>query len=456
MAESVFKSNSGKAAYLQLYDYFRKLIISGEMPSGSKMPSIRGCAERYALSRTTVESAYVLLEAEGCIYAVPQSGFYVSQMENFQTGTAAEKGSALKADKYNIKYDFTSSAADKESFDFSLWQRYIKSALRTGERLLDYGDPQGEADLRKALCSYVSRSRGIMCTENRIVIGAGVQNLLQLLCVLNSERGIVEFMGQPYPKGETIFKDYGFGIARNADYDIEAVTKTDGIKMIYTCPSHINGTGDVLTVPKRIELLKYARKSGCVVIEDDFDSEFSYAGRPAPSLQSLDGGNNVIYIGTFSRLLLPSIRISFLVLTPELSEKYQKIKYLYNQTTSKTEQIALCRYISDGHLTQRIKKTKKLYAEKTRRFFDELGNLDAYGAKAELSRSGFYVSVDLYGINAADLKELALKKGMNINAENSDSTGGARMIFSVSSISSNEISDSAKCVGDLIRSLQNY
>ena len=102
MAESVFKSNSGKAAYLQLYDYFRKLIISGEMPSGSKMPSIRGCAERYALSRTTVESAYVLLEAEGCIYAVPQSGFYVSQMENFQTGTAAEKGSALKADKYNM------------------------------------------------------------------------------------------------------------------------------------------------------------------------------------------------------------------------------------------------------------------------------------------------------------------------------------------------------------------
>lgn len=453
MTESVFKSNNGKAAYLQLYDYFRALIISGEMPSGSKLPSIRGCAERYALSRTTVESAYVLLEAEGCIYSVPQSGFYVSQMENFQTDTTQENKSTLQKAKNNIIYDFTSSAADKESFDFSLWQRYIKSALRTGERLLDYGDPQGEADLRRALCAYVSRSRGIMCTENRVVVGAGVQNLLQLLCVLNKENGIVEFMGQTYPKGEAIFKDYGFGIAHNAEYDIEAVENTDNIKMIYTCPSHINSTGDVLTVPKRIELLKYARKNHCIVIEDDFDSEFSYAGRPAPSLQSLDGGNNVIYLGTFSRLLIPSIRISFLVLTPELSEKYRKIKRLYNQTASKTEQIALCRYISDGHLAQRIKKTKKLYAEKTRRFYDELGDLSEQKAFTKLSLSGFYVSVKAEGKNAAVVKEQALKKGMKIRTEDLNNGKDALLIFSVSSISSDEISLSAKTARDFIKSL---
>lgn len=451
--DSVFKNDSGQPAYVQLYNYFRTLIISGSIKSGSKLPSIRGCAEHYGVSKTTVESAYVMLETEGCIYSVPQSGFYVADMPEFHTHSSIVSSDNLsRNDKSEPIYDFTSSAADKESFDFNLWQRYIKSALRTGARLLDYGDPQGEEDLRKALCSYVLKSRGIICNESQIVIGAGVQNLIQLLCSLDKSADAVAFTGQPYPKGEKIFTDYNKEIIRLGGYDISDLPDKK-IGIIYTCPSHINYMGDVLPVSKRIDLLKYAAANDCLIIEDDFDSEFSYSGRPVPSLQSLDGGSSVVYIGTFSRLLLPSIRISFLVLTPKLAEKYAAVKHLYNQTASKTEQIALCRYISDGHLFSRIKKTKRLYLEKTKNFYNILKDECGGDVDITLSRSGFLVSAFIKGVSASDAGRAAERAMLKIRCYESQLKDGCTAVFSVSSISQNEIVNSAKRVANLLRIL---
>lgn len=451
--DSVFKNDSGQPAYVQLYNYFRTLIISGSIKSGSKLPSIRGCAAHYGVSKTTVESAYVMLETEGCIYSVPQSGFYVADMPEFHAHSNVVSNRNLgHSEKSEPIYDFTSSAADEESFDFNLWQRYIKSALRTGARLLNYGDPQGEEDLRKALCSYVLKSRGIICNESQIVIGAGVQNLIQLLCSLDKNAQAVAFTGQPYPKGERIFSDYSREIIRLGGYDIPDLPDKK-IGMIYTCPSHINYMGDVLPVSKRIDLLKYAAANDCLIIEDDFDSEFSYSGRPVPSLQSLDGGSNVVYIGTFSRLLLPSIRISFLVLTPTLAEKYAEIKHLYNQTASKTEQIALCRYISDGHLSSRIKKTKRLYLDKTKRFYNILKSECGDDVDVTLSQSGFFVSVLIKGVSPFDAGCGAEHTHLKIRFPEQERPDGCTAVFSVSSISQNEIVNSAKRVIDFIKKL---
>ncbi len=446
--ESFFKNDSGQPAYIQLYNYFRNLILTGALPSGSKLPSIRGCANRFSVSKTTVESAYVQLEAEGCIYSVPQSGFYVCEISQLTQNNSVVESSQKTKEFDNIIYDFTSSAADEESFDFKLWQRYIKSALRTGARLLDYGDPQGEEDLRKALCAYVSRSRGIICNESQIVIGAGVQNLLQLLCALEKDKSSVLFLGQSYPKGEQIFSDYGKNVFSKTDYEI-----TQPADIIYTCPSHINFMGDVLPVSKRIDLIKYARENSCLIIEDDFDSEFSYTGYPVPSLQSLDGGNNVVYIGTFSKLLIPSIRISFMVLTASLSKKYNSVRHLYNQTASKTEQIALCRYISDGHLYSRIKKTKKLYAEKTKLFYSYLKEYKCDDVNISVSSSGFFVSLEISGADNGQLERELQKEGMKVRVLKKEEDKPI-LVFSVFSLSSEKIFQSASKVGNLIKNFK--
>lgn len=451
--DSMFKNNSGQPAYIQMYNYFRNLILSGALPSGSKLPSIRSCASQFSVSKTTVESAYVQLEAEGCIYSVAQSGFFVSEISRLSQNNITPKTYKKQEETAEFIYDFTSSAADEESFDFNLWQRYIKSALRTGVRLLDYGDPQGEEDLRKALCSYVSRSRGIICNESQIVVGAGVQNLLQLLCALEREKSSVLFLGQKYPKGEQIFKDYGKKIFNSESYDIKAVETFPDIDAIYTCPSHINYMGDVLPLSKRIDLLKYARKNDCLIIEDDFDSEFSYTGYPVPSLRSLDDGNNVVYIGTFSKLLIPSIRISFMVLTADLVEKYSAVSHLYNQTASKTEQIALCRYISDGHLYSRIKKTKKLYAEKTKLFYNSIKNLETDDIKIKISSSGFFVSMKICAVSREIFEKEFVENGMKVRLFDSENDE-LIAVFSVFSLSSENISQSAKCIEKTVKKIK--
>lgn len=431
---SIFKGDSGQPVYLQLYNHFRSLILSGALKSQTRLPSIRKCAETYGVSKTTVEAAYVQLELEGCIYSVPQSGFYVADMPDFTPVGKIKPEKSKNESRGKAQYDFTSSAADAESFDFNLWQRYVKSALRTGTRLLDYGDPQGEEDLRKALCNYVSKSRGIICGENQIVIGAGVQNLLQLLCVLEKERKHVKIMGKPYKKGEAVFTDYGKLVETDISYSCEDFSSG----MIYTSPSHINYNGDVLSLSKRIDLLKHARENDCLIIEDDYDSEFSYTGRPVPALRSLDGGERVVYIGTFSKLLLPSIRISFMVLTNSLAEKYEKIRGLYNQTASKTEQIALCRYISDGHLDSRIKRTKKLYADKTRRFYNGIciGESDKF--KVSISQTGFSVSIT-GGKEIDDLMKNFEKNNIRVSCKICENPNKKVILLSVSAISSDEI-----------------
>ena len=436
--DSIFSKESNQPMYIQLYNHFRSLILAGTLPSGSKLPSIRKCAAIYEVSKTTAEAAYVQLEAEGCIYSVAQSGFYVSQVSDFSSGTKKTFHPENSSQKNSIEFDFTSSAADEESFDFNLWQRYIKSALRTGSRLLDYGDPQGEEDLRKALCGYVLRSRGIVCNENQMVVGAGVQNLLQLLCVLEKERKNVLFLGMPYKKGETVFRDFG----KNVEYSAQFAPLENNAEIIYTSPSHINHTGDVLNLTKRTGLLKIAGDSGSLIIEDDYDSEFSYTGHPVPALRSIDSGERVVYIGTFSKLLIPSIRISFMVLTPRLSEKYAQIRDNYNQTASKTEQIALCRYISDGHLYSRIKKTKKLYSEKARIFYSVLKNCKEFNVS--LSQSGFFVSLIGESEKIENLKKALESENMKAAQAPCEYPGKSSLVFSVSSVSAEKIKISAE------------
>ncbi|MCM1544344.1 MAG: PLP-dependent aminotransferase family protein [Ruminococcus sp.] len=353
--------------YVTLYEQYKTMILNGVLSAGDKMPSIRTNSQNFNLSRTTVETAYAMLAAEGYIISKAQSGFYVCSAD-FEK-IAQIRNDASKAEKAHekIKYDLVSASADRESFNFTLWRRYVKSALRQDERLLSYGEPQGEADLREAICNYISKERKVICTPKQIVVAAGTQNLIGILCTLTKERSDVAFVGSRFDGGKAVFRDYGKKVTSTLSIpeEMSKLEVPDG-SLIYTSPSHIDSWGSVLDIRKRREMLRFAHEHDCLIVEDDYDSEFRYYSRSMPSLQGMDAGQNVVYIGTFSKMLLPSIRISFMVLPPSLVKSYEQRGTLYNQTASKAEQIALCQYIRDGHLGAQIRKQRKQYASKTK------------------------------------------------------------------------------------------
>lgn len=344
--------------YIEIYNDIKNKIEAGELTEGNKIPSVRKASEFYRVSITTIQSAYFDLCADGFIVSVDKSGYFVTQRSkyNIDDDTNTEKS--------NIKYDLTGGVADEECFDLALWQRYIKSALRQKKRLLSYSDPRGEADLRQAIAKYIYEKRNIITAPSRIVIGAGVQPLLQILCALLDKNKCVSFPDKSFIQGMGVFNDYGF----------EVHTRDKNADIIYVSPSHMTRWGDVMPIKRRLELIEYSKKNNSLVIEDDYENEFQYNTKPTPSLFAL-GNDNIVYIGSFSAMLLPGIRISFMVLTKELSAMFDRNKDRFAQTTSLTEQIALCNYISDGHIYSQTRKIRRLYTAKTKQFYNIIKNI---------------------------------------------------------------------------------
>lgn len=371
------------------------------IPAGSRMPSLRKCSAELKLSRTTIENAYLQLAADGYIVARAQSGYYVTNIAEQKPVSTT----SWHANLPSIQYDFASNGVDHESFRFDLWQRYIKSALRQSDRLLSYGEPQGEADLRQVLADYIRQRRNVNCSADDIVIGAGVQSILNLLCPLIHDRKTVSFPNASFVQGSTIFSDYGFEVQyRNKDCDV-----------IYVSTAHMTKWGEIMPVSRRMELVHYAAAKGSLIIEDDFENEFVYFQRPTPSLFNLAGGHGVVYIGSFSRLLLPSIRLSFMVLPPSLSRKYAAVAERYSQTASKAEQIALCQFIRDGHLTSQTKKLKKLYAQKLKALENEVRNTFGRNCTIQTGAAGTSLALTIpYARTGLELKKEARMHGMSL------------------------------------------
>lgn len=388
--------------YLQVYDYYKELITAGRLMPGTKMPSIRRCAVQLGLSRTTIETAYLCLAADGYIISRPQSGYYVTDRTvTASPRTANHKTSMVPETK--IVYNFTSNNVDADSFDFNLWRRYIKSTLRQDGRMLTYGEPQGEYELREVICRYVTSKRNAVCRPENIVIGAGSQALLNILCPLIKERRTVCFRDTRFAQGMVIFEDYGFDVER----------ERENASVLYMTPSHMTSLGDVMSVEKRLALLKECAVHDRLIIEDDYDNEFRYFSKPIPCLQGLAGGENVVYLSTFSKLLLPSIRLSFMILPDSLLPLYGQKKALYNQTASKSEQLALCQFLRDGHLDSQIRKLKRLYASKAKTLSTLLE--ETFGAQAQvyMGESVFLVHLKLKcDLTSDELCERAAANGI--------------------------------------------
>lgn len=417
--------------YIRVYRYYKDLIETGKLEPGTQLPSIRKCAVQLQLSRTTIENAYMLLAAEGYIISQPQSGFYVTEQLSDGYTKQVHRNEENKA-KERIAFDFAASNVDKDSFQFQLWRRYIKSVLRQDERLLSYGEPQGERELREALCDYLGRHRNVICTPDHIVVGAGIQSLLHILCPMISVEKKVLFYNTDFQQGRRIFDDYGFETVGMDGKELPVDS------LFYLTPSQMTVWGEVMHVSERMELLKEAFEKRILIIEDDYNNEFRYYNRPTPSLQGLAGGRNVVYLGTFSRLLLPSIRMSFMVLTPELLALYNEKGRYYNQTASKVEQLALCQFIRDGHLESQIRKTRKLYTAKAKKLCEDIGNVFAELAVPHLGEAGFLVLADIKSdLTAEEIAKRARDAGVTVRPVTGQSEGlWPQILLSCSTVAS--------------------
>lgn len=363
-----------EAFYIQIYRYYKNQIIHGIFKEGDKLPSIRQLTKDIKVSKTTVETAYNQLVVEGYVNNIPKRGYYVVQIEEQQfnfDGSKTPQGTKENKKRYiNI-------GVDKNSFDIKLWKRlYGNTLLEKSQELFTSGDGQGEIGLRENICEFVKKTRGVRCNPQQIIVGAGVQQLLGNICVLlGGELYLVALEYPGFNQAKTVFENYGLQTKAipvyNDGMNME-VLKTVGAKMVYVSPSHQYPTGSVMPIQKRMELLKWAKENDSIIIEDDYDCLIRYESRPIPALQGLDKGNQVIYLGSFSKLLLPSIRISYMILPDNILKRYLKDKKDYSQTASKIEQLTLAKFMEEGHFERHIRRIKKAYYKKNEKIVNYL------------------------------------------------------------------------------------
>lgn len=363
-----FERTTGKALYLQIYEKLRSDILSGYLVKGDQLPSIRKCEALMKVSKTSIERAYEKLLEEGYILSVPQKGFFVDvEPENVQLRKAVlAQGAALQDEK--IRYDFRSQTMDVSSFDLTLWKKYLKEVLDGHYEIATYGEARGELRLRMALQKYAYTVRGVLCTSNQLLIGSSFQSLLYVLCGLLDKPVVIGLEESGFPQAEAVFHDYAFPVrrlSREADGICKQELLASDVNLLYVNSASAGYNHQPLDKKKRRELLAWAAQRNAMIIEDDHNGELRYHTRMTPAMQGFDTGGHVVYIGSFSKILLPSLRISYMVIPQALQHRYDQRANSYSPTSSKIEQLALARYIADGHLERHVRRLRRHYEQKS-------------------------------------------------------------------------------------------
>lgn len=363
------------ALYEQIYEYIRTHISDGRLSCGERLPSTRLLAANLQISRSTVEAAYEQLVSEGYLEARPGSGYYVCDVGAlygvFKGHGALPRAAGGKKQeaREKIRYNFLPGQIDSVHFPYSVWRRVNKEAILEMERdMVQAGHPQGEYAFRRTIADYLYQARGAVCAPERLIVGAGNEYLLQLLGQVIGPGRRVAMESPTYLQAYETFRNMGYevdAVPMDGDGMLVSEIPQDGTCLAYVMPSHQFPLGTVMPLKRRLQLLAWAEeKEGRYIIEDDHDSEFRYKGKPIPSLQSLAGHGRVIYLGTFSNSIMPSIRISYMALPQELMEAYHEKCGFYASTVSKIQQMAVCRFMVGGYFGRHLNKMRGVYKEK--------------------------------------------------------------------------------------------
>ncbi len=378
--------------YRQLYDKLRRAILDGRLRAGAKLPSTRGLAQELAIARNTVMGAYEQLLAEGYLEGKTGSGTYVARTlpeavlnvspvrptaaVTRNPGRLSRRGQTLATNRLGIRYiepprPFRPGTPAIDHFPFDLWSRLLaKYWRREPAGLLPYTDPAGYEPLRAAIAEYISAARAVRCDPEQIIVVSGAQQALDLATRLLLDPGDEVWMEDPgYNGARAAFLGAGVKpVAVPIDNDGLDVTMGEKLsphaRLAYVTPSHQYPTGVVMTLSRRLGLLRWAERKRRWILEDDYDSEFRYASRPVPSLQGLDKSGTVIYCGTFSKVLFPSLRLGYIVVPASLVDAFRGAKAVVDRHCPTVEQAVLAEFIAEGHLARHIRRMRMLYLER--------------------------------------------------------------------------------------------
>jgi len=362
--------------YEQIYEYIKDEIKAGRLECGCRLPSTRALALCNGVSRSTTQMAYDQLVSEGYIEASACRGYFVCQLDGIcdiemNTGLAFASARPADSDTISMKspydYDFSPRGIALDSFPFNAWRKVSKNVLTNDNKeLFNNGEPEGEPALRATICDYLHRFRGVICSPEQVILGAGNEYLLMLLHRLIDENAVFAMENPTYNQAYLTLKSCCrtiIPIEMDKDgIDVDALEKSSA-DVAYVMPSHQFPTGIVMPLKRRRELLSWASKNPSrYIIEDDYDSEFRYRGKPIPSLQGSAGpSDRVIYLGTFSKAIAPAIRMSYVVLPVQLLEVYRSSCRFLSNTVSRIDQTIVNDFINGGYYERHLNKLRSLY-----------------------------------------------------------------------------------------------
>lgn len=366
------QTDAATPLYEQIYQNIKKKITDGSLTCNTKLPSSRSLAEQLLVSRSTVNSAYEQLLSEGYIYAKEKSGYFVADISystKIESYSNSIEQNSPRVEFRKPSHSFSPFAIDTKLFPYTVWRKLMNEAVAgLNAQTLSLGEPMGDFEFRTAISEYLAQSRGVRCTPDQILIGAGTDYLLMLLCGLFAPELKIAMENPTYLRAYHVFCGLGRTVnpvsVTNLGIDIKELAASDS-SIAYVTPSHQYPLGAVMPVTHRSELLDWAyRSEHRYIIEDDHDSEFRYKGLPIPSLQGMDTKGRVIYLGTFSRTIAPAIRVSYMVLPPELCKCYQQRFPHYSSTVSRVDQRILAEFIRGGYLERHLNKMRKTYHQR--------------------------------------------------------------------------------------------
>lgn len=370
--------------YEQIYEYVKTEIKSGTLKAEMRLPSTRVLAENLKVSRSTTQLAYDQLCSEGYIEAVPCKGYYVARIDELVEVAHREKREVLvdrEEEAGHWEADFSPRGIDLDSFPFHIWRKLSRNTLiDDNKEMFLYGDRQGEKALREAIGDYLHSARGVKCSGEQIIVGAGNEYLLMLLNQILEKESSIAMENPTYIQAYRVLTSLGrtvVPVAMDSQGMAPKELEESNAQVAYIMPSHQYPTGIVMPVRRRQELLLWAnRKEGRYLIEDDYDSEFRYRGKPIPALQGMDTGEKVIYLGTFSKSIAPAMRISYMVLPRPLLKMYLEKAGFYASTVSRIDQNILYRFLVDGFYERHLNRMRAVYKAKHDRLLLELRGLE--------------------------------------------------------------------------------
>lgn len=361
---------AGVSLYEQLYRCVKEDILSGRLAAGEKLPSKRALAAHLEISVITVKNAYEQLMAEGYLSGVEKRGYFVSSvLPPVTAAPPAPQETAAEPEERQWFLDLVTNSIDAEDFPFTVWARLMRQTiLERGTGLLHSTPPQGAWALRRAIATHLRQFRGMDAGAEQIIVGAGTEVLYTLLVQLFGRERIYGVEDPGYGKIARIYRSNGAAVAAipldDAGLSAEELRRS-GADVVHISPSHHYPTGRVMPITRRQELLHWAQeRPERIILEDDYDSEFRFVGRPIPTLFSIDGGEQVVYLNTFSKTIAPSIRISFMVLPRHLLADFQEKLGFYACTVSAFEQYTLASFLSGGYYEKHLSRMRKHYRQK--------------------------------------------------------------------------------------------